>query len=237
MNNWSETYRGAVPPWECDITEHFTIAYYLDRLTDAERNLADLLNSAICCAAAGFTAAINLRFIRELRAGSSFHIEGRRWSIDGGLRLGHRFVDSANGAIGDLGRGALGLSGVTLLAGRRDAIASRLAAWEGPAIEERPEPSSRSGFLVTARGRVKPGDLDADGRLGSAAIVLRFTDARCRPAPRSAWMPNSSPPTAAACRHSSWGCSFPARCRSTNPISSKPGSRISAIRRCASFTS
>ncbi len=26
MTNWSETYRGTVPPWECDVTEHFTIA-------------------------------------------------------------------------------------------------------------------------------------------------------------------------------------------------------------------
>jgi len=26
MTNWIETYRGTVPPWECDVTEHFTIA-------------------------------------------------------------------------------------------------------------------------------------------------------------------------------------------------------------------
>ena len=31
MTNWIETYRGAVPPWQCDVTEHFTIAYYFDR--------------------------------------------------------------------------------------------------------------------------------------------------------------------------------------------------------------
>jgi hypothetical protein len=43
MPNWSETYRGTVPPWECDVTEHFTIAYYFDRLSDAERNLAEEL--------------------------------------------------------------------------------------------------------------------------------------------------------------------------------------------------
>jgi hypothetical protein len=28
MTDWTETYRGAVPPWQCDVTEHFTIAYY-----------------------------------------------------------------------------------------------------------------------------------------------------------------------------------------------------------------
>jgi len=31
MDGWTETWRGIVAPWECDITEHFTIAYYFDR--------------------------------------------------------------------------------------------------------------------------------------------------------------------------------------------------------------
>ena len=35
MTDWTETYRGAVPPWQCDVTEHFTIAYYFDRLEEA----------------------------------------------------------------------------------------------------------------------------------------------------------------------------------------------------------
>ena len=37
MSNWSETYRGTAPPWECDVSEHFTIAFYFDRLDEAER--------------------------------------------------------------------------------------------------------------------------------------------------------------------------------------------------------
>ena len=49
--------------------------------------------------------------------------------------------------------------------------------WEGPAAEARPEPSSTAGFIPTARGRVKPADLDADGHFGLAAIVHRLTDA------------------------------------------------------------
>jgi hypothetical protein len=35
MEAWTEAWRGIVAPWECDITEHFTIAYYFDRLADA----------------------------------------------------------------------------------------------------------------------------------------------------------------------------------------------------------
>ena len=41
MTGWIETYRGSVSPWECDVTEHFTIAYYFDRLEQAEANLID----------------------------------------------------------------------------------------------------------------------------------------------------------------------------------------------------
>ena len=96
MTNWSETYRGTVPPWECDVTEHFTIAFYFDRLEEAERNLADVLGTGELLRAGGFTRRLDVRFARELRAGSSFHIESAALGIDEALRLGHRFVDSAN---------------------------------------------------------------------------------------------------------------------------------------------
>jgi acyl-CoA thioester hydrolase len=43
MTNWTETYRGAVPPWQCDVTEHFTVAYHFERLEEADANLADEL--------------------------------------------------------------------------------------------------------------------------------------------------------------------------------------------------
>jgi hypothetical protein len=29
MTHWIETYRGTVAPWECDVTEHFTIRLLL----------------------------------------------------------------------------------------------------------------------------------------------------------------------------------------------------------------
>ena len=38
MADWIETYRGVVNAWECDVVEHFTIAYYFDRFADATRN-------------------------------------------------------------------------------------------------------------------------------------------------------------------------------------------------------
>jgi acyl-CoA thioesterase FadM len=177
MPNWSETYRGTVSPWECDVTEHFTIACYFDRLGEAERSLAEILGLREFLRDGRFPRHYDVRFVRELRAGSSFHVESAALEAGGMLRLGHRFVDSATGETvtwidehWELPAGALPVE-------RRDAIASQLVLWEGPAAEARPEPASDAGFIPTARGRVKPIDLSADGRFGLAALVQRFTDA------------------------------------------------------------
>jgi acyl-CoA thioester hydrolase len=176
MSEWSETYRGTVPPWECDVTEHFTIAYYYDRLEEAERNLADALGVAELLRQGGFARRLDTRFARELRAGSSFHVESAALGVEEGLRLGHRFVDSATGETVTWIDEHWALPESALPVARRSAIAARLAQWEGPASEARPQPASFDKFIPTARGRVKPCDLDADGRFALAAIVHRFTD-------------------------------------------------------------
>src|SRR5207247_8000425 len=86
MTNWSETYRGTVPPWECDVTEHFTIAYYFDRLEEAEPNLADALGLGERLRGGGFARRLDVRFARALRAGSSFQVESAVIAIDDVLR-------------------------------------------------------------------------------------------------------------------------------------------------------
>jgi acyl-CoA thioesterase FadM len=177
MDNWSETYRGTVPPWECDVTEHFTIAYYFDRLSDAERGLAEAFGLREFLRAGRFPRRFDVRFVRELRAGSSFHIESAPIALDPGLQFGHRFVDSANGETVTWVVESWDLPPGTLPSERRRAMADRLGVWQGPAAEERPEAKSDAGFIPTARGRVRPGDLSADGRFSVAAIVHRFTDA------------------------------------------------------------
>jgi len=177
MSNWSETCRGTVPPWECDITEHFTIAYYFDRLDEAERNLADDLGLGEMLREGGFTRRLDMRFTRELRAGSSFHVDGAVLAVNEGLQLGHRVVDSANGDVVTWITEYWDLPAGRLSPARQAALAGRLALWDGPAAEPRPDPPSHARFIPTARGRVKPRDLDADGRFGLAAMVHRFTDA------------------------------------------------------------
>ena len=177
MTNWIETYRGTVPPWECDVTEHFTIAYYFARLEEAEPNLAEALGLGERLRVGGFTRWLDVRFARELRAGSSFQVEGAALGIEDGLRLGHRFVDSANGETVTWIDERWDLAAAPLPAGQQTEIGGRLAVWEGPAVEPRPEPTSNAGFIPTSRGRVKPSDVDAAGRFGLAAMVQRFTDA------------------------------------------------------------
>ncbi|HEX3861593.1 MAG TPA: thioesterase family protein [Stellaceae bacterium] len=178
MAAWIETYRGTVSAWECDITEHFTIAYYFDRLGEAERSLTEVLGLREFLRGGGFSRRYEVRFVRELRAGASFHIESAPigLGIDGVLRLGHRVINSATGEtvtwideLWDLPHGAIPTE-------RRSTLGDLFVHWDGPASEPRPEPARLDGFIASARGRVKPADLSVDGRFGLAAMVHRFTD-------------------------------------------------------------
>ncbi len=177
MTNWTETYRGAVPPWECDLNEHFTVSAYFDRLEEAEANLGDEPGLGTLPRRGDLPHRIIGRFEHELHAGAGFHVESAVIGVDPGLRLGHRFVDSANGEVVTWFDEHWDLYAAPLTAQHRDAIGSRLATWNGPAPEVRPEPLTTDGFIPTARGRVKPGDADAAGHFALGAIVRRFSNA------------------------------------------------------------
>ena len=176
MTNWTETYRGAVPPWQCDVTEHFTIGYYFDRLEESAANLADELGIGDLPRRADIPRRIDARFARELRAGASFHVESAALGVDSGLRVGHRFVDSVNGEVVTWFDEHWDLSAAPLTSQQRAAIEARLAVWNGPVAEQRPEPIATDAFIPTARGRVKQGDIDAAGHFALGAVVLRFSD-------------------------------------------------------------
>jgi acyl-CoA thioesterase FadM len=170
MEPWIETCRGTVPPWETDVTEHWTVAYYFDRLATAEAAIADELGLLDTLRQGGFTRRFDVRFAREFRAGSAFHIESAALTDDGGVRLGHRFIDSESGEV------------TTWIDEHWDGVAAsipagRLAAWDGPAFETRPEPTSLANAIPAARGRVKPQELDEFGRFGIAGFIHKFTDA------------------------------------------------------------
>jgi acyl-CoA thioesterase FadM len=176
MKGWMETWRGMVAPWECDLTEHFTIAYYFDRLADAA--LAIGASLGLTEASRSAKRRFDVRFARELRAGASFHILSAPIALnEGHVRLGHQIVDSADGAITAWVEETLAISAAQLPRDARDAVDGRLLPWPGPAVEPRPEPNTAQGFIVTVRDRVKPPDLDPDGNFSLAAFVHRFTAA------------------------------------------------------------
>jgi acyl-CoA thioesterase FadM len=176
MTTWTETYRGTVPPWQCDVTEHFTVGYYFDRLEEAQANLADGFDLGSLSQRDDLPRRIDVRFARELRAGASFHVESAPLGLDP-FRLGHRFVDSANGEVVTWFDENWDLTAAALTPQQRSAIEAQRATWNGPEPEARPEPVTTAGFIPTARGRVKPSDLDATDHFALSAIVLRFSNA------------------------------------------------------------
>jgi acyl-CoA thioesterase FadM len=165
MAEWVETCRSIVAPWECDTTEHFTIAYYFDRLADASAMMADSLGLH---GPGPASRRFEIRFARELRAGASFHILSALIELDDrALRIGHQIVDSGDGDVTAWV--------VETLADTAPASPCEVLPWPGPTIEPRPEPSTLEGFIPTARDRVKPADLGGDGLFTLAAFVHRFT--------------------------------------------------------------
>jgi acyl-CoA thioesterase FadM len=176
MDGWTETCRSVVSPWECDVTEHFTIAYYFDRLADAAATMAESLGLRDLPRPAG--RRFDVRFARELRAGASFHIVSGPIALDeAAVRLGHQVIDSADGTVAAWAEEGLDVVASSLPRGARDAIAGRLLHWPGPDVERRPEPTTFDAFIPTVRDRVKPMDLDAGGNCTLAAFVHRFTAA------------------------------------------------------------
>jgi acyl-CoA thioesterase FadM len=174
MDGWTETWRGIVAPWECDITEHFTIAYYFDRLADAALTMAQALALETKSPSAG--RRFDVRFVRELRAGASFHILSAPIALtEASVRFGHQFADSANGEVTAWVEETLDIATASLPPETRDAFRRYQRPWRGPAVENRPEPSTFEGFIPTARDRVKPIDLDPNGEFALAAYVHRFT--------------------------------------------------------------
>jgi acyl-CoA thioesterase FadM len=175
MEPWIETYRGAVSPWETDVTEHFTVAFYFDRVAMAEATLAESLGLLDTLRAERFTRRYDVRYARELRAGGAFHIESAAISpgeadSNGGMRFGHRFIDSVTGEC--ITWFDVHWDGVSI-ALPTDKIATN---WDGPEFEVRADPKDLSQLVPSSAGRVQPGDLDEFGRMGICGFVHKFTD-------------------------------------------------------------
>jgi acyl-CoA thioester hydrolase len=169
-NGWLESYRGTVFRWEVDANDHLTVAYYLARFGDAAMAVLQALGLGPAP-----TVDCYIRYARELRVGDLMHVESAVIDVDAdGLRLGHRLLESTEGALCTTVEHRLA---VALTAEQRRAAEARRAAWDGPARETRPRPKSLDGFHVTARDAVKPAEVDVNGRLALSAAIHRFSAA------------------------------------------------------------
>ena len=177
MAQWIETYRGVVNPWECDVVQHITIAYYFDRFADATRNFLDH------CAGDGVDAGLghgpvrhHATFLHELRAGDGFHILTGVIDIDAlALRIGHQVLASTNGETITWVTQTLALS-QALPSAKRQKLASLCLPWSGPSIPDRRILKAARGQLA-ARDRVKAWEIDESGAMSLPAHIHRFSAA------------------------------------------------------------
>jgi acyl-CoA thioesterase FadM len=175
--DWLETYRGVVNPWECDVVQHFTIAYYFDRLADATRNFLDL------CGEGGLEAGLthgpvrhHATFVHELRAGAGFHVLTAVVGIDARrLQLGHQVLSSTTGETMTWVTETLALS-QDFRTATRQRLAALCLPWSGPKVPDRPAPAAAGGQLA-ARDRVKPWEIDESGSMALPAHIHRFSAA------------------------------------------------------------
>lgn len=185
---WTETFRGMVKAWECDAFEHFTVAYYYERIADAVLNLFDDVDAGLAhmleCWRAFTPAATTARFEAELLEGDVHHVESGFLGCDGEtVRTGHKLFDSANGRLAaafTLAHRYLDLDArapAPMPDSLREAIDARLAEWDRPPDEPRPGPRDESGFVDSGRDTVKPWETDVFGHMDLPAYLHRFSDA------------------------------------------------------------
>jgi acyl-CoA thioester hydrolase len=188
MGEWRESYRGVVHPWECDMVEHFTVAYYFDRFSDAVLGQMEAIGLGASymeetgrgCA----TVDCYVRYLEELRAGDSLHIES---AVIGGddkrITLGHKVYNSSTGApVATLEQLLLHFDmekrkALPFSAAQRGQIEALKTAWDGEPRLPRHSPESHDGFAATARDTVKPWEVDVLGHMGFQFFVHRFTAA------------------------------------------------------------
>jgi acyl-CoA thioester hydrolase len=182
-----ETYRGTVFRWEVDNNDHLTVAYYFARLGDATRAVLHSLDLG-----AGYTARTQrgcpiadcfVRYVKELRVGDIMHVTSGVLGVDkDALVLGHMLFDSETGTLcTTIEQRLVHVAGdgtpTAFSDDQRRAAEARREAWTAPARERRPRPATLDGFRDSARDTVKPGEMDAFGRLALPAYIHRFSAA------------------------------------------------------------
>jgi acyl-CoA thioesterase FadM len=176
-------YRGTVYPWEVDIVEHLTVAYYFERFADATLGLLEAIGLGApymtrtrqgC-----LTVDCYVRYAQELRVGDILHIASGVIAADeAGVTLGHQLYNSDSGALcatveqGTVHAALGSRRPVPLTAEQRRAAEARRVHWEGPPREAREEPAGLDGFtgprhrhfLTSIFGQARPTTFTLSGR-------------------------------------------------------------------------
>lgn len=161
-SRFAETFRGDVKAWECDVVEHFTVAYYYEKFEAAAwRYLRD---NGIDPARTRTTDCYT-RYHAELRKGDLFHIE--TGLIETGLRpvIAHKLYNSDNGQL------------CTTMEQTLDgaALPGSALEWDGPSREQRTPASESAKWIRAGTDVVRPSDLDWTGKLGLGGLIHQFS--------------------------------------------------------------
>jgi acyl-CoA thioesterase FadM len=186
--SWRETYRGTVYRWEVDNVDHFTVAYYFERIEDATLALLPALGlDQEALDGAGLTCATldcHVRYLRELKVGDIVHV--RSGVIDvasDGLLLGHQIFDSGDetlctsvaqriAAVSTRDRAPVPLS-----SRQAKAAESCRVEWNEPRQTVAVPSTSEARFFESARDTIKPREVDTLGRAAFPAYIHRFSAA------------------------------------------------------------
>ena len=167
-DHWIETYRGVVLRWEVDAYDHLTVAFYMDRFSDAALTMLHALGMG-----PAVTTECYIRYSLVLRVNDLMHVTSGVIAADAdGLVIGHKLVDSADGALCTTVEHRLALP---LSADQRRAAEARRVRWDGPTRERRPRPGTLDGFHPSCRDAARPNEIDETGRLMPSAVVHRFS--------------------------------------------------------------
>lgn len=188
MAEWLESYRGSVTPWECDVTEHLTVAYYYDRFADAVLTLLQDRGVGVDYMReqrAGFVSvACDTRYLREFRKGDILHIESGLTAVEEKrITAVHRVIDSANGDIcSEMVHSLLYIDlerrrAAAIPPALASSLSEHLVSWEGEPFEPKPTPEDDAGYVAAGRDTVRPWEIDIMGHLGFQFYVHRFSSA------------------------------------------------------------
>jgi acyl-CoA thioester hydrolase len=189
MNPWIETYRGTVHRWEVDNVDHFTVAFYFDRLADASMNALDAFGlgpTGLTRAGARWvTVDCYVRYLHELRMGDILHVLSGVIAVEpAGLVMGHQLFDSARdtlcATIEQRVRLQRARAPIKLTARQRQDLEARRVVWNGPPREHRPAPRGEAGFHDTSRDVVMPWEIDVTGQSALSHYIHRFSAANAQ---------------------------------------------------------